>query len=95
MENNTIQKAVFSAKEFHDTKILRCHLFGPETREAERLEVGVSDGDPSQLDDLRVAHAAAVVAPGDGLAIADVKASSCKTEGEKVTVWCDTPSVFH
>lgn len=44
--------------------------------ELEQLEVRVSNGDPSQLDYLRVAHAAAVVAPGDGLVIADVKASS-------------------
>lgn len=69
--------------------------------ELEQLEVRVSNGDPSQLDYLRVAHAAAVVASRDGVVIADVKASSCKTERERekkpqeVRVWSDTPSSFH
>lgn len=57
-------------------------FWGPEKQkicgvcELGQLEVRVSYGDPSQLDYLRVSHAAPVVAARDGLVIADVKAGS-------------------
>lgn len=59
--------------------------------ELDQLEVRVSDRDPSQLDDLRVAHAAAVVASRDGLVVADVKAGSLKTRRNRDV----TPSSVH
>lgn len=59
--------------------------------EVGQLEVRVSDGDPPQLHYLRVAHAAPVVASRDGLVVADVKASSWKTQrNQGVAVYSGT-----
>lgn len=70
-------KKRFSAKAFYNIKILCCfYLFWTwDLCEVNRLEVCVGDGDSSQLNYLGVAHAPSVVAPGDGLVIADIKAS--------------------
>lgn len=45
------------------------------------LEVSVRDGDPPQLHYLWVGDAPSVVAAGDGLVIADVKAGPWNTQG--------------